>query len=200
MRLLLAISRLIDACNDRIGISVSWALLAAVLICTGNALVRYSLHIGSNAWLEIQWYLFSAIFLLAASHTLRRNEHVRIDILAGKLPQRVQVAIDIVGFSIFVLPMCFIVVTYSVPYVMESFAADEISMNAGGLTVWPVKVLIPISFVMLFAQGVSEIIKRIGFLFNMVDASAFEKQSRDGLETSKAELEAALVNRPGGSR
>lgn len=163
-------------------------------------MVRYSLHIGSNAWLEIQWYLFSAIFLLAASHTLRRNEHVRIDILAGKLPQRVQVAIDIVGFSIFVLPMCFIVVTYSVPYVMESFAADEISMNAGGLTVWPVKVLIPISFVMLFAQGVSEIIKRIGFLFNMVDASAFEKQSRDGLETSKAELEAALVNRPGGSR
>ncbi|QAA92643.1 TRAP transporter small permease subunit [Pollutimonas thiosulfatoxidans] len=200
MRLLLAFSKLIDAFNDRIGIGVSWALLAAVLICTANALVRYSLHIGSNAWLEIQWYLFAAIFLLAASHTLRRNEHVRIDLLAGRLPKRVQVGIDIVGFTVFLLPMCFIIITYSIPYVRESFVSGEISMNAGGLLVWPVKALIPISFLMLFAQGVSEIIKRIGFLFHMVDASEFDKQSRNELEVSKAELEAALANRPGDAK
>ncbi len=182
MRLLLALSRSIDTLNDQIGLRISWALMVAVVICTGNALLRYTLHVGSNAWLEIQWYLFAAIFLLAASHTLRRNEHVRIDILSGRLPKRAQVWIDIVGFTIFLLPMCFIIITYSVPYVRDAFTSGEISMNAGGLTVWPVKALIPVAFVMLFAQGVSEIIKRVGFLAGMVDASAFEKQAPPGRE------------------
>ena len=172
MRLLLALSRLIDALNDRIGLAISWALLAAVAICTGNAVVRYTLHMGSNAWLEIQWYLFAAVFLLAAAHTLRRNEHVRVDILAGRLSKRAQAWIDIVGFLLFLVPMCLIVLRYAVPYVMYSWQAGEMSVNAGGLIVWPVKALIPVAFLMLLCQGLSEVIKRVGFLLGMV-AGAF---------------------------
>src|SRR3954453_20122619 len=104
MSLLLSLARLIDAINEKIGLAVSWALLAAVLICTGNAIIRYSLNQSSNAWLEIQWYLFSAMFMLATSYTLRRNEHVRIDVIAGRLSKRAQVWIDILGFLFFLLP------------------------------------------------------------------------------------------------
>ncbi len=177
MRALLAVSKVVDEVSDRIGIAVSWALLVAVAICTANALARYTLHVGSNAWLEIQWYLFAAVFLLAAAHTLRRNEHVRIDILSSRLSLRTRAWIDIAGLLLFLLPMCYIIVVFSVPYVQASFAAREMSANAGGLIIWPVKLLIPVSFLLLACQGVSELIKRIGFLMGQVDASAFERRS-----------------------
>lgn len=186
MSFFLSLSKSIDALNERIGLSISWALLAAVLICAGNALVRYSLNISSNAWLEIQWYLFGAIFLLASSYTLKRNEHVRIDVIVGRLTKRTQVWIDIFGFLLFLLPATLLILYFAVPFAMESIRSQEMSSNAGGLIVWPAKLLIPLGFLMLSLQGISELIKRIGFLMGQVDASAFEKQQA----TPQEEIEA----------
>ena len=186
MSFLISLSRLIDKLNEKIGNGVSWALLLSVLICTGNAFVRYVFNISSNAWLEIQWYLFSAIFLLAASYTLRRNEHVRIDVIAGRFSKRTQVVIDIFGFLFFLLPMSVIILYYAVPYALLSIRSQEVSSNAGGLIVWPAKILIPIAFFLLTLQGVSELIKRIGFLHGKVNASEFEKQAA----TPEEEIEA----------
>jgi TRAP-type mannitol/chloroaromatic compound transport system permease small subunit len=186
MSFLLSLSRLIDTINEKIGSAVSWALLLSVLICGGNAIIRYAFNTSSNAWLEIQWYLFSAIFLLASSYTLRRNEHVRIDVVVSRFSKRTQVWIDIFGFLLFLLPMTLIVLYYAVPYAWLSIESQEMSSNAGGLIVWPAKVLIPLGFLLLTLQGISEIIKRIGYLQGKVDASAFEKQAA----TPKEEIEA----------
>ena len=186
MSFLLSLSRLIDALNEKVGNGVSWALFISVLICTGNALIRYIFHTSSNAWLEIQWYLFSAIFLLATSYTLRRNEHVRIDVIVGHFSKRTQVWIDIFGFLLFLLPMTLLVLYYAVPYAWESIHSQEVSSNAGGLIVWPAKILIPIGFLLLTLQGISELIKRIGFLQGKVDASEFEKHAA----TPEEEIEA----------
>ncbi len=177
MSFLLSLSKLIDTINERIGLAISWALLLAVLICSGNAIVRYALNTSSNAWLEIQWYLFGAIFLLASSYTLRRNEHVRIDVMVGRFSQRTQVWIDIFGFIFFLLPATGLILYFAVPFAMESVRNQEVSSNAGGLIVWPAKILIPIGFLLLTLQGLSELIKRIGFLAGKVDASVFEKQA-----------------------
>jgi len=136
MSFFLSLSKLIDTVNERIGLSISWALLAAVLICAGNALVRYLLNISSNAWLEIQWYLFGAIFLLASSYTLKRNEHVRIDVVVGRFPKRVQVWIDVFGFLLFLLPATLLILYFSIPFAFESIRSQEMSSNAGGLIVW----------------------------------------------------------------
>jgi TRAP-type mannitol/chloroaromatic compound transport system permease small subunit len=186
MSFLLSLSRLIDTINEKIGNGISWALLLSVLICTGNALVRYTFNTSSNAWLEIQWYLFASMFLLASSQTLRRNEHVRIDVIAGRFSKRTQVWIDLFGFLVFLLPMAAIILYYAVPYVIVSFQEQEVSSNAGGLIVWPAKILIPIGFLQLTLQGVSELIKRIGYLQGKVDASEFEKHSA----TPEEEIEA----------
>lgn len=186
MSFLLSLSRLIDKINEKIGLGISWALLLAVLICSGNALVRYTLNTSSNAWLEIQWYLFAAIFLLASSYTLRRNEHVRIDVIAGHLSKRAQVWIDLFGFLVFLLPMTLIILYYAVPYALLSIQNQEVSSNAGGLIVWPAKALIPTGFFLLTLQGISELIKRIGFLLGRVDASEFEKHG----STPEEEIEA----------
>ncbi len=177
MSFLLLLSKRIDALNERIGLAISWALLVAVLICAGNALVRYLLNTSSNAWLEIQWYLFGAIFLLASSYTLKRNEHVRIDVVVGRFSKRTQAWVDIFGFILFMLPATVLILYFSIPFAMESIRNQEVSSNAGGLIVWPAKVLIPIGFLLLTLQGLSELVKRIGFLQGLVDASAFEKQS-----------------------
>lgn len=176
MSALLAFSRAIDALNDALGKWISWALLFAVIICAGNAVIRYTFNIGSNAWLEVQWYLFSAMFLLAASHTLRRNEHVRIDVIVSRFSKRVQVWIDVLGFLFFLLPMTLLITYYAWPYALLAYQSGEISTNAGGLIVWPAKLLIPLGFLLLSLQGISELIKRIGFLLGVVPASAFEKQ------------------------
>lgn len=186
MSFLLSLSKYIDALNERIGLSISWALLLAVLICSGNAIVRYTFNTSSNAWLEIQWYLFGAIFLLAASYTLRRNEHVRIDVIVGRFSKRTQVWIDVFGFLFFLLPATLLILYFAVPFAMESVRNQEVSSNAGGLIVWPAKILIPIGFLMLTLQGISELIKRVGFLTGQIDASAFEKQSTTPAEEIEA--------------
>lgn len=194
MSFLLSLSRFIDALNEKVGSLVSWALLLSVLICAGNALVRYAFHTSSNAWLEIQWYLFSAIFLLGSAYTLKRNEHVRIDVLTNRFSKRTQVWMDIVGFITFLLPMALLILYYSIPYTWISIENQEVSSNAGGLIIWPAKLLIPVGFVLLILQGVSELIKRVGFLLGKVPASAFEKQVASPEEEIEAIKAANKVN------
>ena len=186
MSSLLSFSRFIDAVNEKIGLAISWALLLAVLICSGNALVRYIFNTSSNSWLEIQWYLFGAIFLLASAYTLKRNEHVRIDVVVGRFSKRTQVWIDVFGFTFFLLPATLLILYFSIPFAFESIRNQEVSSNAGGLIIWPAKTLIPIGFFLLTLQGVSELIKRIGFLMGLVDAREFEKQ----VATPEEEIEA----------
>ncbi len=186
MSSLLSLSKYIDALNERIGLGISWALLLAVLICSGNAIVRYSFNISSNAWLEIQWYLFGAIFLLASSYTLRRNEHVRIDVIVGRFSKRTQAWVDVFGFIFFLLPATLLILYFAVPFAMESVRNQEVSSNAGGLIVLPAKILIPIGFLLLTLQGISELIKRVGFLMGKIDSSVYEKQSTTPAEEIEA--------------
>jgi len=186
MSSLLSFSRFIDEINEKIGLAISWALLLAVLICSGNALVRYIFNTSSNSWLEIQWYLFGAIFLLASAYTLKRNEHVRIDVVVGRFSKRTQVWIDVFGFIFFLLPATLLILYFSIPFAYESIRNQEVSSNAGGLIIWPAKTLIPVGFFLLTLQGISELIKRIGFLMGLVDASEFEKQ----VATPEEEIEA----------
>ena len=140
----------------------------------------------SNSWLEIQWYLFGAIFLLASAYTLKRNEHVRIDVVVGRFSKRTQVWIDVFGFTFFLLPATLLILYFAIPFAYESIRNQEVSSNAGGLIIWPAKTLIPVGFFLLTLQGVSELIKRIGFLMGLVDASEFEKQ----VATPEEEIEA----------
>ena len=194
MSFLLSLSKYIDALNERIGLGISWALLLAVLICSGNAIVRYSFNISSNAWLEIQWYLFGAIFLLAASYTLRRNEHVRIDVIVGRFSKRTQAWVDVFGFIFFLLPATLLILYFAIPFAMESVRNQEVSSNAGGLIVWPAKILIPIGFLLLTLQGISELIKRVGFLMGKIDSSVFEKQGITPVEEIEAIKAANKLN------
>jgi TRAP-type mannitol/chloroaromatic compound transport system permease small subunit len=161
---LLRFSRAVDALNERVGHIVYWAVLISVLVSSGNAIVRYGLHTSSNAWLEVQWYLFSAVFLLCSGYTLLRNEHIRIDIFFGGFTRRTQTWIDIFGTVFFLLPMAIMIMWLSWPVFWNSYVGGEVSMNAGGLIRWPVKILIPIGFFLLVLQGFSELIKRIAFL------------------------------------
>jgi TRAP-type mannitol/chloroaromatic compound transport system permease small subunit len=180
MNLLLAISRMIDRLNETVGQTVKWLVLAAALISAGNAVVRYSLNRSSNAWLEIQWYLFAAIFLLCAGYTLLRNEHVRIDVVTGRLSARAQAWIDLLGSLIFLLPMALIIGVLAWPQVADSFARGEMSGDAGGLIRWPVKLLIPVGFALLALQGVSELIKRIAFLAGRIPDPAARQHAHAG--------------------
>jgi TRAP-type mannitol/chloroaromatic compound transport system permease small subunit len=161
---LLRLSRAIDALNERVGHVVYWLILAAVLVSAGNAVSRYLFDMSSNAWLELQWYLFSAVFLLCAGYTLRHNEHVRIDVINSHLPPRVRAWIDLAGGVLFLMPMAVMIMALSWPLFVDSYELGEVSSDAGGLLRWPVKLLIPIGFLLLALQGVSEIVKRIGFL------------------------------------
>jgi TRAP-type mannitol/chloroaromatic compound transport system permease small subunit len=164
MNTLLAISRIIDAINERVGRATLWLVLVATLISAGNALMRYTLNLSSNAWLEVQWYLFAALFLLAAGYTLKHNGHVRIDVLYGHLSARAQAWIDLVGGLLFLLPFSLLMVWLSWPGFTESLMRGEVSPDAGGLLRWPVRLMIPLGFALLGLQGVSEIIKRIAVL------------------------------------
>lgn len=164
MNLLLRLSRAIDALNRRVGRSVLWLVLVAVLISAINAVTRKLFNLSSNAFLELQWYLFSAIFLLGAGYTLLQNEHVRIDVISARLSPRTRAAIDIVGTLFFLLPMALIILKLSWPLFVDAFWSGEVSSNAGGLTRWPVKLLIPAGFALLALQGISELIKRAAFL------------------------------------
>lgn len=164
MRALLAFSRLIDYVNECAGRAVAWLVLIAVLVSAGNAMTRYAFNVSSNAWLEIQWYLFSAIFLLAAGWALKRNAHVRIDVIASRLSANTQAWIEIVGTVFFLMPMALLILYFSWPMFVQSWTGHEVSSDAGGLVRWPVKLLIPVGFALLVLQGASEIIKRLAFL------------------------------------
>ncbi len=164
MQLLLLISRAIDGLNGLVGRLVYWLVLVAVVISSGNAMSRYLFNASSNAWLEVQWYLFAAVFLLSAGYTLLKNEHIRIDVVAGHFSRRTQVWIDVVGTVFFLMPMVLIILYLSWPMFWMSFTSGEMSSNAGGLVRWPAKMLVPLGFALLALQGLSELIKRIAYL------------------------------------
>jgi len=164
MRGLLALSRCIDALNTWVGKTVAWVILIVVVVSSTNAVFRKAFDLSSNAWLELQWYLFGAIFLLGAGYTLLNNEHVRVDILSSRLPERAHIWVEVFGIVVFMLPVCSLVLWLSVPMVADSYLSHEMSSNAGGLIRWPVKLLIPCGFVLLILAGVSHLIKCVGFL------------------------------------
>jgi len=164
LALLLRISALIDALNERIGKAVYWLVLVAVLISAGNAIVRKVFNMSSNAFLEAQWYLFAAIFLLCSGYTLLRNEHVRIDVIAGRLSPKAQAWIDVLGTLFFLLPMAILFIYLSWPVFVRTYTHGEISTNAGGLVLWPARLLVPIGFTLLSLQGISELVKRVAFI------------------------------------
>ncbi len=164
MDALLRFSRLIDRINEKFGLIANWLVLAACVISAGNALMRYGFSMSSNAWLEIQWYLFGGMVMLGASHTLKMNEHVRVDVFYSRYSERTRLWLDLVGGILFLLPMAVIIGWLSWPLFINSYLIGETSGNAGGLLRWPVKILIPLGFLLLALQGVSEIIKRAAAL------------------------------------
>ena len=164
MQALLKLSRAIDGLNAFVGKYVIWLIFAATAVSAINALVRKIFGVSSNAWLEVQWYLFAWSFLVAAGYTLLHREHVRIDVLNSRLPKRVQVWIDIIGFALFLTPLCVLVLYLSWPLVIQMYETGEVSGNPGGLIRWPVWVALPVGFTLLMLQGWSELIKRIAFL------------------------------------
>jgi TRAP-type mannitol/chloroaromatic compound transport system permease small subunit len=169
MGALLALSRGIDWLNERFGRIADWCVLLACLISAGNALVRYGFSFSSNAWLEIQWYMFGAMFMLGAPYALKRNEHVRVDIIYGSLPPRFRLWIDLLGGILFLMPAVLIIGWLSWPLFYNSFIGNETSSNAGGLLRWPVKLLLPLGFGLMALQGLSEIIKRWAALCGALD-------------------------------
>ncbi|KAA3448916.1 C4-dicarboxylate ABC transporter [Mesorhizobium sp. SARCC-RB16n] len=166
---LLALSRTIDRMNEFIGKSVSWLILLAILVSAANAVIRKVFDTSSNAWLELQWYLFGAAFMLAAAYTLKQNEHIRIDIVYGLFSRRVQHWIDLFGHVFFLMPFVTLMVFYFVPYVSLSFHSGEMSTNAGGLIVWPAKAILLVGFFLLALQGISEIVKKIAIMRGVME-------------------------------
>lgn len=169
MARLLLLSRAIDRLNEFIGKWVGWLILVSILISAGNAIIRKVFNASSNAWLELQWYLFGAAFLLAAAYTLKQNEHIRIDIVYGMFSRRVQHWIDLFGHVVFLMPFVVLMIAYFVPYVSLSFRSGEVSSSAGGLIIWPAKAMLLIGFTLLALQGVSEIIKKIAIMRGEMD-------------------------------
>jgi TRAP-type mannitol/chloroaromatic compound transport system permease small subunit len=168
VRALLRLSGVIDAINTQIGKWVAWAILAAVAVSAVNATVRKVFDLSSNSWLELQWVLFSAVFLLCASWTLRDNEHIRIDIVNNQLPRGLRNTIELIGHTFFLLPLTIVVLVTGIPFFTESFAINEQSASAGGLPQWPAKSLIMIGFAMLLAQCISELIKRVAVIQGLI--------------------------------
>ena len=194
MNALLKLSRLIDTITESIGQAARWLVLIVVLISAGNAVMRYTINYSSNAFLEIQWYLFGLIFLPCAAYTLLRNEHVRIDLLSSKLSKRGQAWIDVFGIIFFLMPMAIAILMLSWPVFMHAFESGEMSNSAGGLIVWPARLMIPVGFALLIMQGVSELIKRIGFLQGRCpdpsekpDAKSAEEQFIDMIKARQQE-------------
>ncbi|WP_199262255.1 TRAP transporter small permease subunit [Paracoccus binzhouensis] len=169
MGALLGLSRGIDRVNSAIGRSASWLILVAVLVSAGNAVIRKALSTSSNAWLELQWYLYGAAFLGAAAYTLKENEHIRIDIIYGLWTRRRQHWIDLIGHVFFLMPFVTLMIWYIYPWVLRSWHNGEVSTNAGGLVLWPAKMLLLVGFVMLFFQGISEIIKKIAVMRGIIE-------------------------------
>ena len=164
MNALLTLSRRIDALTERIGKSAIWLVLIVVLISAGNAIMRYTVNYSSNALLEIQWYLFGLIFFCSSGYTLLRNEHVRIDLISGRFSKRTQAWIDIFGILFFLMPMAVVIMILSWPVFVHAVESGEMSNSAGGLIVWPARLMVPVGFLLLILQAISELIKRIGYL------------------------------------
>lgn len=168
MQPLLKFSRAIDWLNTQVGRFVIWLILGSTVISAINASVRKVFNTSSNAYLEVQWYLFAAAFLLAAGYTLLNGEHVRIDVVIHRLSKRAQIWIDVLGFTLFLTPMCVAVLWFGVPFFLQAWHSGEMSSNPGGLIRWPVYLMMPLGFALLLLQGMSELIKRIAFLKGLI--------------------------------
>ncbi|MCW5663421.1 MAG: TRAP transporter small permease subunit [Piscinibacter sp.] len=196
MSFLLSLSRRIDALSEFIGRWLSWLVLAAVLISATNAIVRKTFDTSSNAFLEIQWYLFSAVFLCAAGYTMLRQEHVKIDVILHRFSRPTQVKVEIFGIVVFLFPFVFAVVDLVLPLVIRAYTSGEMSSNAGGLIRWPVYALVPIGFTLLGLQGISELVKRIAFLKGLGDDPGKKKQEK----TAEEELAEAILQAEGAKK
>ena len=182
MQGLLKLSRAIDWLNEHIGRWSIWLILASSLISAVNAIVRKLFNVSSNAYLEVQWYLFAASFLIAAAYTLLHNEHVRIDVVAGRFTRRTQAKMEAFGFAFMLLPVCLAVLCFSWPFVVTGYVTGEMSGNSGGLIRWPVYAMIPLGFSLLLLQGLSEFIKRIGFLQGLIDDPSVKRDTKTAEE------------------
>ena len=194
MKILLRISGLIDALTERVGHLSYWLILVAVLVSAGNATMRYAFNISSNAWLEIQWYLFSAVFLFCAGYALLHNQHVRIDVISGYLSKRGRAWIDVLGTLFFLLPMAIAILWMSWPVFVDAYRQNEVSTNAGGLIIWPARLMLPVGFFLLILQGVSELIKRVAFLRGLIpdptdkdEGPSLEQQLAEALRKERGE-------------
>ena len=175
MRALLKFSKLVDWLNSQIGKYVIWLILGSTVISGVNAVVRKAFNMSSNAFLEVQWYLFAASFLIAAGYTLLNGEHVKIDVISSRLSKRAQIWIDVFGFTVFLLPMCLTILWYGTPFFIKGLYSGEMSSNAGGLIRWPVYAMLPLGFGLLLLQGVSELIKRVAFLQGLIEDPTHKK-------------------------
>jgi TRAP-type mannitol/chloroaromatic compound transport system permease small subunit len=182
MQALLKFSKAVDWLNAQVGKYVIWLILASAVISAVNAAVRKIFNTSSNAYLEVQWYLFAAAFLLAAGYTLLHGEHVRIDVLSQRLTRRKQVWIDVIGFTFFLTPLCVTVLWFGIPFFLQGFRSGEMSGNSGGLIRWPVYLMMPLGFSLLLLQGWSELIKRIAFLRGLIDDPALKKVEKTAEE------------------
>ena len=191
MDFLLSLSRRIDQLNEWVGRWVAWLVLAAVLISAGNAVSRKAFDLSSNAFLEIQWYLFAAVFLLASGYTMMRQEHVRIDVISGRFAKRTQIWIDIFGICVFLFPFIYMIIKLAMPLVINAYVTGEMSSNAGGLIRWPVFVLLPIGLFLLGLQGISELVKRIAFLQGRIP----DPTRKPGAKTPEEELAEFLLQK-----
>ena len=191
MTALLSLSRLIDRVSEFIGRWLAWLVLFAVLISAANAVSRKAFNLSSNAFLEIQWYLFAAVFLLASGYTLMRQEHVKIDVVSGRFSKRTQIWIDIVGLAFFLLPFVYFIVKLAMPLVINAYVTHEMSSNAGGLLRWPVFALLPLGLVLLGMQAISELIKRFAFLQGLVPDPTRKPQGK----TTEEELADFLLQK-----
>lgn len=188
MRALLKFSNAVDWVNAQIGKYVIWLILASTVISAVNAVIRKVFNMSSNAYLEVQWYLFAAAFLLAAGYTLLHGEHVKIDVVSSKLSKRGQIWIDIIGFAFFLTPVCLTILYYGIPFFLQGYRSGEVSANAGGLIRWPVYAMIPIGFTLLMVQGWSELIKRVAFLKGLIEDPTAKKVEK----TAEEELAEAI--------
>ena len=188
MQGLLGLSKAIDKLNSAVGWLMMWMIFASTVISCLNAIVRKAFDIGSNAFLEVQWYLFATSFLLAAGYTLLNNEHVRIDVVSGRFSKRGQIWIDIIGFVLFLLPVCFAVLWFSIPWFLQALRSGETSANAGGLILWPVYAMLPVGFTLLLLQAFSELIKRFAFLKGLIDDPTAKKGEKSAEEELAEEI------------
>jgi TRAP-type mannitol/chloroaromatic compound transport system permease small subunit len=189
MQALLKLSKAIDSLNTFVGKYVIWLILGSTVISAVNAIVRKVFSMSSNAYLEVQWYLFAASFLLAAGYTLLNGEHVKIDVVSSRLSKRAQIGIDVFGFVAFLIPLCVAILYFSIPFVTKGYASGEMSSNAGGLIRWPVYAMLPLGFGLLLLQAVSELIKRVAFLMGLIEDPTQKKIEK----TAEEELAEAIL-------